>query len=279
MANTEVQLHNYCAMFIDLLGQKNAMRGQTILSEFDSLPEEEKNRLQQAIIQPLLDLRQSCEFFFKRQEIHIDMGNEKANALLDEMVNRTPSIVRWSDGMFLHFSLAEQIGFNSVLILRLLQVGGYLCLSGLAKGQPLRGAIEISWGVDLGSGDLVGPAVGNAYSLENKANFPRILVGEHVVNFLKNQIDTAGSDITAQYEKSFAELALDLVDLDSDGNYFIDYASNSLGSSNPQIHKDLLSGAKHFSELSYQRFKNEGDEKLEGKYLSVLKYLDPENYS
>ncbi len=93
-------------------------------------------------------------------------------------------------------------------IYHLLATVGSLCFTGLCKKQPLRGSVDISWGVELHPGEIYGAAVANTYELESEiAQYPRIVIGERVVDYLNANLKTPQPDIYNEFNRSLAKLS------------------------------------------------------------------------
>jgi hypothetical protein len=101
-------------------------------------------------------------------------------ALWDEMATSRVTTQRWSDGLLSYCCLGDkQVKCQMSSIFKLFVLAGAHCFLGLAKGQPVRGALEVGWGIELHPGELYGAVVARAYELESEvAGYPRIVIGE-----------------------------------------------------------------------------------------------------
>ena len=74
------------------------------------------------------------------------------------------------------------------------------------------------------------------------AQFPRIIIGERVVDYLEAYAQNTGSDIFNELNRSLAERSLGMIAVDFDGNYILDYLGSSF--------KESITKAKHYQLFS-----------------------------
>ena len=154
---------NYCVCFIDLLGQRAALRGQSLVPQFQT--EEDKQRW----LGTLKDSVGSIASLQKHAQEMMDAAHaEDASPLRSELptemqatwnaIRKTKvTTQRWSDGLVSFAWLGDPLikcQLNNIY--SLFTLAGSLCLLGLASKRPLRGAIEVAWGVELHPGELYG---------------------------------------------------------------------------------------------------------------------------
>jgi len=156
-----------------------------------------------------------------------DQLNTEEQCLYDEMKKVKAKQQRWSDGLVFYSSLEtknNKCPMNAIFELFILS--GILCFLGLAGKQPIRGAIETSWGVELHENELYGPVVANSYELEsNIAQYPRIVVGQRTIDYLNAHIaETIELDDKLNlYNQNLAKHCINIVAIDTDGHYIINY--------------------------------------------------------
>jgi hypothetical protein len=99
-----------------------------------------------------------------------------------------------------------------------------MCLTGLGKKNPIRGGLDVAWGVELRNNELYGCVVSRAYNLESRiAQYPRIVVGENLSGYLLACSNDDGKDEYAQFNRKLAVVCMELLDKDSDGAMIINY--------------------------------------------------------
>ena len=111
-------------------------------------------------------------------------------------------------------------------IFEIFGLSGVMCFIGLANYRPIRGAIEISWGIELHNNELYGAVIKNSYELESQiAQCPRIIVGPHAIEYLKSHFDEPidENDKLAGYSRELANICLNMIALDQDGYHILDY--------------------------------------------------------
>jgi hypothetical protein len=184
---------------------------------------------------------------------------------------------RWSDGLVSFASLADtDVKCHVNSIYELFGHAGSLCLIGLCNRRPLRGAIEIAWGVELHPGELYGAAIARAYELESEcAQYPRIVVGEEVVKFLRAHSQNSAQDPYSVGDRDMANLCLRMVHKDSDGHNILHYLGEGFRFAITNAnHGHLYSKARKFVNDSLVEFREKQNNKLALRYEQLLSYFD-----
>jgi hypothetical protein len=277
-----LQIGNYVVSFIDLLGQKAALEGQGLLPEPKT--EEDHRKLLQilkASIGSIAALQKHASQFLSASEAKIEspmraLLPEAQQSFWDEIFQRKIITQRWSDGVMHFICLGDdeiKCPMNGVEYL--LYQAGMLCLIGLATKRPIRGAIEIAWGVELEPGELYGAAVARAYELESKvADYPRIVIGPKMIEFLHLQARNPHTEKHDQVSKNFALNCLNMLVQDADGHWIFDYLGAAFSSSVSHEHHQPLyeKGLNFIHEQLAQHRKNQ-DTKLAFRYVHLLQYF------
>ena len=275
---------NYCVSFIDLLGQRDALRGQGLLPPFES--EEERNKLNGVI-------RNSVGAIIKLQEQAEEMLSEFLNpnpnstlraalppeqhAVWDEMQLTRIKTQRWSDGLVSFMCLGDtDIKCRMNGVFGIFGLAGTLCLLGLATRRPIRGAIEVAWGVELHPGELYGAVVARAYELESEvAQYPRIVVGPETVKLLKAHAANPGQDLYSQNDRELATLCLSMLVQDADGHSILHYLGDNFQQSVSQdSHAKLYVAAREFVLEQLLEHQASLNTKLSFRYSHLLQYFD-----
>lgn len=275
---------NYCVSFIDLLGQRDALRGQGLLPSFET--EEERNKLNVII-------RNSVGAIIKLQEQAEEMMSEFLNpnlnsplraalppdqhAAWDELQLTRIKTQRWSDGLMSFMCLGDtdiKCLMNGVL--GILGLAGTLCLLGLATRRPVRGAIEVAWGVELHPGELYGAAVARAYELESGvAQYPRIIVGPEAVKLLRTHAANPGQDVYSQNDRELAKLCLGMLVQDADGHCILHYLGDGFQQAiSHDSHAKLYIAARKFVYEQLLEHQASRNTKLSFRYSHLLQYFD-----
>ena len=210
--------------------------------------------------------------------------SEELRQVYDEMRRIKPKQQRWSDGLVFYVSLMMgdvKCPMNGIF--GLFALAGSLCFLGLAKRRPLRGAIDVAWGVELHENELYGAIVAKAYELENKvAQYPRIVVGQRTVTYLEVNSRLTDQDHFSQYNKALASLCLQLLAKDTDGHYILHYLGEGFRRDVSQgQHSILYQKALEFVQEEFTQHQENKNSKLAFRYANLLSYFaahEPNNY-
>lgn len=230
--------YNYVVAFIDVLGQKDAFKP---LEEFGIITNENKEELKAILKEVHLrttyyvkTLRYFFKHFFslflKDRPIPASVPADKI-AIFREMRKANLKYKSFSDCMQIFSSLKTKKyhchAINAVYAM-LMSCGGLL-LSSLAEKQIVRAGIDVGIGVEIDENELYGPALFRAYNLESEvAQYPRIIVGDTLVNYLQNlsnRIPQMEKQTREDIElcKSIADHCLKMLAVDVDGYVILDY--------------------------------------------------------
>lgn len=275
---------NYCLSFIDLLGQREAVRGQGLLPALKSEAEERAFR---AVIRDsvgaIIRLQRDAEAMMPGiteglpdSPFRAQLSKED-QAIWDQMQFTRLTTQRWSDGLVSFVCLGDQqvkCPMNGVF--GVFALGGSLCFLGLATQRPIRGAIDVAWGVELHAGELYGPAVAGAYELESEiAQYPRIVVGARAVGLLQAYSANAEQDHFSRFNHDLAELCLNLLVQDADGYWILHYLGDTFQRAVTQKqHRFLYEKALAFVLQQMQQHQGSGNSKLAFRYSHLLEYFE-----
>lgn len=280
---------NYCVSFIDLLGQRLEFQNEGLLPKYES--EEEKKKFNDKVrntIGRIYELQRASDGFLKGALEYKDPSIEQLQPNLKSIYDKIKEIrlkqQRWSDGIVHFVSLMEgdvKCPMGGVYTV-MLSAGG-LCFLGLAAKMPLRGSIDIAWGVELHEGELYGPAVAKAYELESEiAQYPRIVVGPEVVNYLIWNINNPDTDIYSQCNRQFAKTCYEMLAEDFDGYWIMHYLGDGFRKivAMESFHQELYKESLSFIQEQRTKWKNEKNAKLLLRYnqlLSCFRAYPPSN--
>lgn len=279
----QLQASHYAATFIDLLGQREVFRGQNLLPMAQT--EEEKQQIFKIIsesIGPIANLQRRADEMMRSSNPNPEsklraMLPPSDHAKWDEMMDSTIITQRWSDGLFIFTSLAEELvkcPMNAIF--RMFALTGALCFMGLAAKQPLRGAIEVAWGVELQPGELYGPVVARAYELESEvADYPRIVIGPYLVKYLEFQSKNAREEQHAMVNQQLASLCLNMLLRDVDGHWFLHYLGTDFRTAvTESSHYELYLKASTFVNSQLIKHQSAQNTKLAFRYNHLQRYFE-----
>jgi len=176
-------------------------------------------------------------------------------------------------------------------------------LIALSRSIPLRGSIELGYARELFHpahpgetylADIYGPGVARAYRLETEvAQLMRIVVGERLVEILRDAATDAKGLQVFQFEQANAEDCLSLLARDKKGVTYVDFAGKKVReilASAPLYDgmngRDLIVRGLRFAASGKAKWYAEGDAKLGSRYAALVDYyrerveywgIDPED--
>jgi plasmid stabilization system protein ParE len=153
---------------------------------------------------------------------------------------------------------------------------GAMCLLGLGMRHPVRGSVEIGWGVELAPGEIYGAIVARAYELESLvAGYPRIVVGRTVYEFLRSHADNETPGVAAQIDRELARKCLGMLAEDEDGYLMVDYLGDGFRDAVTKgQHTVLYDHARPFVLEQFHLHRSNLDAKLAPRYAWLLRYFD-----
>jgi hypothetical protein len=155
-------------------------------------------------------------------------------------------------------------------------LAGSLALIGLGIERPLRGAVDVAWGVELRPGELYGAAVARAYEIESqRAQYPRIVIGERTLGLLEAHIGRDVTDNASRIDRQLAEICHSMLLRDLDGETILHYLGPAFREfvSKGQ-HVELYEAALKFVRSQYDAFRTGRNIKLAQRYHFLLNYFE-----
>jgi len=282
MNNKEpLNIGNYCVSFIDLLGQRLEYKNEDLVPEF-KFPEEKEqfiSKLRNTVGRIYVLQRASQSFLNAAVGYKSPLREELPSNLkpiYDELKKVRLKEQRWSDGLVYFISLMKsdvKCPING-LYFQLVATGS-LCFIGLAGRSPLRGSIDIAWATELQEGELYGTAVVKAYELESHiAQYPRIVVGQRVVEFIIYNMNNTEPDIYGDFNRALGKACYEMLGQDVDGYYIVHYLGNVFRKYvTINQHKELYDESVKFIREQCQKWKDERNTKLSFRYNHLLSYF------
>ena len=278
----DLHFANYAVCYIDLLGQREALKDQHLLPHDidDPAVKEHLVKIVRASIGSIVKLQEMATNFVGGLD-NFSSGNrellpEDKRELFDRLKKAKVKTQRWSDGLMLYASFGDpdiECPVNNIY--QLFVQAGALCILALARKTPLRGAIEMAWATELHENELYGAAVARAYELENyTANYPRIVVGEHIVRYLEECSQIAPEDETARYERAMAVLLKGFITNDCDGVCILHYLGRNFASRIFEDHwEEIYSKAADYIVEQQEIHSANKNSKLAFKYSLLSNYF------
>lgn len=275
MGDDSVHLCDYAVAFVDLLGQKAEMPGR-------HLPEDESEALAlvKASVGRIVGIQKLFDAFYDSHS----SGTRAYAGFPKEFQSQVPDMAPgelkkqvFSDGMMIYIPLGNGLVKSPVnSIFGLLIASGMLCATGLAAKGPLRIGIDVAWAVEYKPGELYGSALAHAYKLESEvANWPRVVVGEGLLNYLEHYAQSGGADISSQFRREMAVVCRDMISKDFDGQHFVHYLGQGFAKAVQNgMNGEIVQNAKAFIGAQLEKWESEGNALLTGRYRMVSRYYE-----
>jgi hypothetical protein len=136
----------------------------------------------------------------------------------------------------------------------------------------LRGAVEIGPCIyDTNSNEVYGSALNDAVKYEKEADWPRVVVGQAIVDYLNQSTELPTTPIVNQINASTAQKCLSLISQDENGIYFVDYLGKGFEDLFALQNTDkVIDGALHYINMQLS---------AHGPYCKIYdKYSKLKNY-
>jgi hypothetical protein len=268
-------IEQYLVCFLDLLGQRDKIK------EFSNLIHAKDFVKIKEVADDVINGPLQFQNLFAEG---IKDFSEFDPALLSEITGNDDEVVAWlpenkvkhnrfSDSLFSHVCLPpEKEAAHVIFIAQVLWSAARTFIKGLALRQPLRGAISYGWGTEINE-SFYGGALVESYDLESKvAQWPRIVVGDKVINHLSSIRDD--SEATDKC-KHFVKLCFGLIKRDAvDNVWILHYLSPAvLGAIKAADNVVELRDAFDFVNDEHQRMIMKSDTKLAVRYKLLVDYF------
>jgi len=265
--------------FLDLLGQQEKLRQITALPNIKNQEEVDvfKGRVRE-FYAPLYSLRHFFATNIEALSVIDETGLTASQIETLKQFRSTPIFYRYfSDSLIVYVPLRNDIGkFQCRAIYSVLAATALTFVSCMSMGWPIRGGIEVGLAMNIDEGELYGPALACAHTLESKvAQYPRIVIGEELILYLRA---VSGQPASIGEENAHVELAkrsLKLLAVDDDGYTFLDYLGDDIRMTlqHGPI-KNLVQDAYKFIIQESIRHKEVRNSKLGFRYTLLRNYFE-----
>ena len=231
--NDTLNLGYYALAFIDLLGQQESLRNiHTLPNPNDH---QEMETMKEHLRKTYGAVTRMRKFFnnafegYARKQRDLSGLTPAQNKEFKTFTNNPIKFQSFSDSMIIYMSLSTDTAKLPVRgIYGILGAVATTFMCCLAAGHPIRGGIDVGLGMDITKNEIYGPALSRAHTLESRiADYPRIVVGKDLIQYLKDLTGQAPGDVTTDMEKMMAEKCIKCLAIDVDGHPFIDYLGES----------------------------------------------------
>lgn len=275
-----VEVENYIAAYIDLLGQKEQIRCFKQISEVrDEVNELQITKMINDTYGAIRRLRNDWLYFFNSlRENRIEFNLPPKKQLELKELRKVNIKEQWlSDCIVGYHSLdRNNIKVKMNGIFTMIAACGYLCILGLISGEPVRGGVEIGWGVEMKEGELYGSAILNAHYLEKrKAQYPRVVIGDSLFQYINRVKYSEPKDTYDGFNIKLANLCSEMLIKDFDDCIIIDYLGEgfkkSVAGTLTQIE---IKAAYTFVRGCLVSYREQKNIKLASRYKTLCDYFE-----
>jgi hypothetical protein len=277
-----VSLETYIVGFFDLLGQQERLRGLTQVpdkndAEAMAAASEIVTHTYGAVHAMRGWFRDSFETY-SRKPLDASGLNEEGQKLYAQLNSNEIELRGVSDSMIVSASLRkhENTQLPVRAVMGVIMGAGLVSTGCMMMGHPIRGGIDLGVGFKTPEGEIYGPALSRAYTLESEiAGYPRVVVGKELLAWLSYQVTNPTPDIFGEYTTKWAQACGQCLALDHDGHAFVDYLGpyfrELLDTSAPASFVHEAHG--HVIRLCGE-FKRAGNSKLAFRYRLLRDYYE-----
>ncbi len=277
---------NYAVAWIDVLGQTS------LLENIGPIPSNDAEKA--AFITPLKvtfgRVGGFRDILLKFQKQLTQKSNVPENlknnlskddlAMCEKYTNPSVEPVFLADAAMLNVCLRDDSEFSPLVgIYSMLDILSLTMLTCLAAHTPLRGGVDIGVCARITDAELYGQAVSRAHYLEQKVSkYPRIVVGNNLMNYLKAIEQFATSlPVTPEkrIQKGWLKHIVGKLESDADDNNILSYLKGR--HSNLPTFTYLVNKAQLFIRDMISTFTLSGNKMLADRYEMLRQYFERSN--
>ncbi|MCJ7639744.1 MAG: hypothetical protein MUO70_07715 [Euryarchaeota archaeon] len=236
--NSSKMIFNYVVAYLDILGQKEKLKQfpKVLLEETDSKslwPQIEATYLKtQSIRNTIKNFIKGVEDQQTKRRGHESFYDSLTDEQRKNLKGMTSPIEfrYFGDSIAVYSKLTNNAGKLSVTSIYTILTGIAInMLMGFSNHIALRGGIEIGIAVDWEEFGIYGSALYSAYEIENNiADYPRIVLGDELVDYLSSWKDSEGTDSISKLNKKLADQCFTIIGKDGDGKPIVDFLSENM---------------------------------------------------
>lgn len=276
-----LSLEYYVVGFFDLQGQQEHLRKLRRLPDkndanaFAKTREDLKNTY--GAVLGMRKLFTDAFGAYTRKPLAAESLTPEQQTTYSQMTNNPIQFQGFSDSMLVFLSLrnTDAAKLPARGVLGILSAAALTFIGCLSEGHPIRGGVDLGIGFQPSEGEIYGPALSRAYTLESSiANYPRIIVGDELIRYLTETRDQVPSDAFSTQSKPIAAACMNCLAYDDDGIPFVDYLGPYFRSLLGDRDATFIDRAyNHVVEFS-TRFKEEKNSKLAFRYTLLRNYFE-----
>lgn len=274
----ELHLGHYAVAFIDLLGQQEFLRNLSL--PVSGTPENIETTTEQlantyGAVTRMRKWFENSFVAYARRNIDASGLTQEQRKEFKTLTNNPIQYQGFSDSIVIFMPLRTNTAKLPIRgIFGILGAAATTFTCCLATGHPIRGGIDIGLGMDITKNEVYGPSLSRAYTLESKiADYPRIVIGNELMNYLVTTRDQPHTDTTAVIAAKIAERCLACIAEDDDGYLIVDH----LGEHYRQTFGENIDATvikKAYEQVLKFCDMYKDDEKLVTRYNRLKKYFE-----
>jgi len=279
--NDDFIFQNYLIVFLDHLGQRDRLR------KIKNLPTNEKEReefleLIRNSVGRVLNTRNYFKNFFEAYLITTSNYSPKFtsqdfNEILAASSKCNLHFYGLSDSIIIAVPLMNDdencTAINSIhaALVATCSIG----LVSLSLKNPIRAGIDIGIATQIDDKEIYGPALERAYHLEsNLAEYPRLLVGNELMNYLDWVANQTTNTTTGLVAKEMVPLCRDLIISDTDGRLMLDFLGSKIKEmSGGNINNNIAIDAYNYVKSQFNEYREQENDKMSSRYYRLLRYF------
>lgn len=272
----ELSLHveHYIVAYIDILGQTDHLK--TMKMPTNDIEKQDLINSLKNTIGKIKKFRDSFDMFLKAYE-----NAQKISQLPREShyVFSAANVKKhyFSDTVILYAPLAQKNNnFALCNIFPIFAAISKLYLFMLSTGFVFRGGIDIGVACEISNEEIYGNALYKAYMLEKEAGYPRVIVGDEIINCVKSFVKS-GETLFQPCINAMASACLNYIQKDCNDSMNILLPMREEESEKNM--NEWKNAAISFTDVEINRFSNENELKLKHRYECLKKTLNTLDFS
>jgi len=276
MAKT-VNTGYYFVAFIDIVGQRDRLKRWVKLPRNDD-ERENVARILQDTSEYVKELRGQFDTYFKvagRPTGLLDHLKPEQRAWAEQRKKTILWRRGYSDSYFMTVPCwyESSWGAHSLAIYNSLFSICGLFVWALAKQRPIRGAVEVGLGTEISKEEVYGPVNVRVFELEKDAGYPRIKVGNGLLNHLDDLEKRCPDSLEGRHTKHSIQGCRNLVTTDHTDILILDPMGEGVKSVSGAVDPKMVKLAYEFI-VSQEECFGHTDEKLHGYYGHLRRYCE-----
>lgn len=267
----------YFVAFIDIVGQRDKLK-QWISLPSNKTENQDVARILLETSEYVKELREQFDIYFEVAARPTDLLELLTPEQLKWVEQRKQTIL-WRRGLSDSYFMTvpcwyeSSWGAHSLAIYRSLFSICGLFIWALAKKKPFRGAVEVGLGTEISKEEVYGPVNVRVSELEKEAGYPRIIVGNGLLNHLDDLKQRCSDSLEGRHTKHCVQDCKNLITTDHTDTVILDPMGEGVKSVPGAVAPEIIEHAYKFV-VSQEEFFSKSDKKLHGYYSDLRKYCE-----